>query len=253
VPSWQLELQLPPPSERCFELWLQHAAGRIFFEDVRGYALGQIDRSLSIEAQAAAEKAVDDAVYGLMMVIDGVSGSLRNEHQSVEITVAAQLVNREAGEVAATLDLRTGDGMCMAYHGWAQGDYGDHPVAIPRSQSAGDASPSFEPTHKGRARGPRGAVVNHAPSASIELSNQRASPHVIAIEPWGEDFTLMPGEELEVVAFGGERIPWFHVVEWDGATQVYCEGAVDFRVLQAGVQLECGHNRQPESAGQVAR
>lgn len=139
MPSWQLELQSPPPGETSFEMWLQHAAGRIFFEDVRGYARGQIDRSLPIEAQAAAEKAVDDAVYGLMMVIDGVSGSLRNEHQSVEITVAAQLVNRQTGEVAATLDLRTGDGMCMGYHGWTQGDYGDHPVAIPRPQSAGDS------------------------------------------------------------------------------------------------------------------
>ncbi len=50
----------------------------ILFEDVRAYALEQIDPKLPPDVRAAAEKSIDDAVYGLMMVIDGVNGFLRN-------------------------------------------------------------------------------------------------------------------------------------------------------------------------------
>jgi hypothetical protein len=82
--------------------------------------------------------------------------------------------------------------------------------------------------------------------SKLGVSNSRDAPQVVAVEPWAEDFTLMPGEELEVVAFGKAAVPWFYVVEWDGTSQVYCNAAADFEVLQGGVRLECGHNRQPE-------
>lgn len=130
--SWELELQPPPKDEGAIELWLQHAAGRILFEDVRAYALAKMDRKLSAETRAAVEKGINDAVYGLMMVIDGVSGAIANKTQAVELSVAAQLVNRKSGDVVAQLDLRDGDGMCMGYHSWMEGDYGEAPVAAPK-------------------------------------------------------------------------------------------------------------------------
>lgn len=128
--SWQLKLQPPPSEPRLFELWLQHAAGRILIEDVRAYALENINSELSEEARSAAEKGINDALYGLMMVIDGVSGTLANESQRVEISVQARLVNHEPPNVVAVLDLKEGDGMCMGYHGWLEGDFGDNPVAV---------------------------------------------------------------------------------------------------------------------------
>lgn len=130
--SWQLELQPPPNEPRAFELWLQHAAGRILIEDVRAYALEKINSGLSEEARFAAEKGIDDALYGLMMVIDGVSGTLANDSQHVELSVKAGLANHEPPNVLAVLDLRDGDGMCMGYHGWLEGDFGENPVALPR-------------------------------------------------------------------------------------------------------------------------
>ena len=69
-------------------------------------------------------------MYGLMMVIDGVSGVLKSGPQSVALSVTARLVNREQPGIAAELDLRDGDGMCMGYHGWLDGDYGDNIVAL---------------------------------------------------------------------------------------------------------------------------
>lgn len=137
--SWQLELQPPPHGERSIELWLQHAAGRIIFEDVRGYALDQVDPSLSSEARAAAEKAINDTVYGLMMVIDGVTGALSNSDQAVELSVAVQLRDRKSDSVIAEIDLKEGDGMCIGYHGWLEGDYGEDQIATPKPQQMRDA------------------------------------------------------------------------------------------------------------------
>ncbi|HRO22579.1 MAG TPA: hypothetical protein PLO17_19515 [Alcaligenes phenolicus] len=130
--SWQLKLQPPPKKPRAFELWLQHAAGRILVEDVRAYAIENIKSGLSEEARAAAEKGIDDALYGLMMVIDGVSGTLANETQHVELSVQVRLVTHEPPAVAAAIDLREGEGMCMGYHGWLEGDFGESPVAVPK-------------------------------------------------------------------------------------------------------------------------
>ena len=132
--SSQLELSAPPQEGRPLELWLQHAVGRILFEDVRGYAMKRIEQSISDEARAAAQKGIDDALYGLMMVFDGVSGALSNEAQRVALAVQGRLVDRRSESVVAELDLKEGDGMCMGYHGWLQGDYGKVPVVAETSQ-----------------------------------------------------------------------------------------------------------------------
>lgn len=85
-----------------------------------------------------------------------------------------------------------------------------------------------------------------SPAAKIGVINSRdcSQSRVVYVEPWGEDYTLLPGEELEIVATGPNSPPWFNVVEWDQATSVYIEGdCADFAVYQAGQRLECGHNR----------
>lgn len=85
--------------------------------------------------------------------------------------------------------------------------------------------------------------------SKIGFSNHRDSPQVVAVEPWAHDFTLMPGEELEVIAYGNDAAPYFHVVEWEGTSQVHCEDCTSFEVLQGGARLECGHKRQEVAGG----
>jgi hypothetical protein len=81
-------------------------------------------------------------------------------------------------------------------------------------------------------------------SAKLGVWNSLSAHRIVAVEPWAGDYTLMPGEKLEVVAFGKSAVPWFIVVEWDNTTQVYCENADDYRVMQDNRQLDCGHQRQ---------
>lgn len=134
--TWQYELVDPPTEPRARELWLQHAAGFILLEDVRRYATERVDPALSADVRAAVQKGIDDALYGLMMVIEGVTGDLSNGSHTVYIDFIARLAARsdsEGGGLLSEVDLRQGDGMCMGYHGWLEGDFGEHPVAVSRS------------------------------------------------------------------------------------------------------------------------
>lgn len=86
-----------PASDRHRELWLQRAAGFIFFEDVRGYAAGRLDPTLDEAARTAALKAIDDAVYGLMMIFDGVTGNLGNSEYTIYLQTKVCLTKKDAG------------------------------------------------------------------------------------------------------------------------------------------------------------
>jgi hypothetical protein len=137
--TWQYQLVDPPSEPRSRELWLQHAAGFIFFEDIRRYAMDQIDPSLSNEAMAAAKKGIDDAVYGLMMVIDGVTGGISNANHNVYVDFIVRLAKRKDSiddGILSEVDLGHGDGMCMGYHGWLEGDFGKQQVAVSRPPNA---------------------------------------------------------------------------------------------------------------------
>jgi hypothetical protein len=136
--TWEHQLVDPPIEPRARELWLQHVAGFILFQDVRQYAVEQIDPALADDVRAAVQKGIDDAVYGLMMVIEGVSGSLSNASRTVYIDFIARLAARDElgdGDLLSEINLRQGDGMCMGYHGWLEGDFGKHPVAKSQSVS----------------------------------------------------------------------------------------------------------------------
>jgi len=81
--------------------------------------------------------------------------------------------------------------------------------------------------------------------AKLGVRNSRKQPQVVIVEPDANDYTLLPGQELQIIAFGDVAQPWFNIVEWDGTTQVYLEDAVDYKVMQGIQELLCGHNRQP--------
>lgn len=141
-------LASPPAGARARELWLQHAAGKIYFENVREYARRQVDPALSETSRAAAFKGIDDAVYGLMMVLDGVSCGLRGSGYGIALQTKVQLWRSDSALIRAAdgdksdwvegvvgeealvqeLDLSRGDGMCMGYHMWRAGEFGDDPV-----------------------------------------------------------------------------------------------------------------------------
>jgi hypothetical protein len=127
VAASDYDLASPPLDDRARALWLQHAVGFILFEDVRRHAQERIDPCLDHVAREAAHKAIDDALYGLMMVVDGVTGALGNTTHTVSLDFSVRLA---ADDVSCeTLDLRQdGDGMCMGFHSWREGNFGVDPI-----------------------------------------------------------------------------------------------------------------------------
>ena len=126
------ELSSVPKDKRARELWVQHAAGFILFEDARVYARAKIDPRLEPEVRAAVEKGIDDALYGVMMIADGVSGRLSNASNEVHLALLVRHMRRRANgdsELVEEVDLAYGDGMCMGMAGWLAGDFGAHPPA----------------------------------------------------------------------------------------------------------------------------
>jgi hypothetical protein len=114
----------PPSDQRARELWLQHGAGFIIFQDIRQYAIDAIPATYGQAQREAAMKGIDDAVYGLMMVIDGVTGGLSNDKHRLSLQTNVRLENLDGSRLVQELDLFQGDGMCMGYHGWKQDDFG---------------------------------------------------------------------------------------------------------------------------------
>jgi hypothetical protein len=134
--AFEHKLSSVPKDKRARELWIQHAAGFILFEDARGYARENIDPRLKPEVRAAVEKGIDDALYGLMMILDGVSGRLSNATNEVHLAMLVRHMKKRANgdsELVEEVDLAYGDGMAMGMAGWLEGDFGEHPPAKPGS------------------------------------------------------------------------------------------------------------------------
>ena len=80
----------------------------------------------------------------------------------------------------------------------------------------------------------------------ITIRNDRANPHVLWIEPWGEDYTLLPGQELKVTVTSSKSNtdPPFELVETEGNTQIYCDLREYPKIFVDECSVECGYNRQ---------
>jgi hypothetical protein len=88
--------------------------------------------------------------------------------------------------------------------------------------------------------------------AKIGVSNDEAQLRVIWVEPWADDYTLLPGESLEIHVHTPVGQPWFNVVAHGRHTQVYVEvppsdlmnARIRIEVYQGTQLLQPGHNRQ---------
>src|SRR5258708_38505403 len=84
--------------------------------------------------------------------------------------------------------------------------------------------------------------------STIGIINSTAKPRVVWVEPWDSDYTLLPGERLEITIRDETRLPWFVVEEQDAATRIHIEPGTLYYVTQGGRHLVNGHNRGAGSA-----
>ena len=83
---------------------------------------------LSEDARAAALQSTDNTVYGLMQLQGGVTAPPAKGEYYVALRTEVQLRRSHDDAVLHARDVLHGDGMCMSWHGWAEGDFGDAPL-----------------------------------------------------------------------------------------------------------------------------
>jgi hypothetical protein len=91
--------------------------------------------------------------------------------------------------------------------------------------------------------------MSNAPIVKTKLvaNNFRRDGRTVTvwIEPLGEDYTLLAGESLEIIAKGRGFTPWLDVSNVESGLSVVIEGGPqEFEVFQNGERIECGHNRE---------
>ncbi len=81
----------------------------------------------------------------------------------------------------------------------------------------------------------------------LRVTNKRATFITMWLEPWGEDYGMMPGDEFEVVAADAGEGFYFQLINEEADVKVYAEGDVrPVSVYHKGAELSCGHNRREE-------
>lgn len=86
-----------------------------------------------------------------------------------------------------------------------------------------------------------------AKTEKILISNDSDKPLLISLEPWGEDYTLMAKEEVEIIARNCQEDFHYHVVYYNDFVAIYVEGGKGDeypRVYRKGVELNGGYNRE---------
>jgi hypothetical protein len=73
--------------------------------------------------------------------------------------------------------------------------------------------------------------------------NETRQPQVFCVEPWGSDFTVLPGQQLRLEVSGDGKPPHFDLQHSSDGFQLWCEAAKLFDVFIDGARVECGHQR----------
>lgn len=107
--------------------WVQagNTFGRHLMAASRDYAFSRIPGSTPPEERKIAQKAALDAIYGMMMLLDGVADTKIDKLHRVEYVLLAQVLQAAHPQPVEQFELApNGDGLCMGYHGWVAGDFG---------------------------------------------------------------------------------------------------------------------------------
>ncbi len=85
----------------------------------RDYAFRNIPASADPMTQEIAKKCALDAIYGLLMILDGIPSNNIDEDTKVTYSLTAQVTR--VGQTVERVELAPeGDGLCMGYSEWVK-------------------------------------------------------------------------------------------------------------------------------------
>jgi hypothetical protein len=129
---WSISMDNPPPytdwPAETHARWIAAAntCGHHLMTAARDYALQRVPATASREACELVQKAALDAIYGMMMLFDGMASTEVGPDYRVEYVLLSRIRSTESDAVLEQIELTPdGDGLCMGYHGWVAGDFGE--------------------------------------------------------------------------------------------------------------------------------
>ncbi len=79
---------------------------------------------------------------------------------------------------------------------------------------------------------------------NLSIGNSRSHIMLVMLEPWGEDYWLLPGESFYIKVESTSGDFWYHTQIDKEYTSVCVDGDYEsVCVMQNDEVLECGHNR----------
>jgi hypothetical protein len=123
------EMDIGPLSSDAHDrlIHLSNVFGRVLFDTARDPAR---ERASALPEASREEvlALVDDLLYAVVQVLDGVTRPIGNDHLSMEIVASARLRDKTTGEVSEVVELGPdGEGLGMGFAGWVEGDFGSMP------------------------------------------------------------------------------------------------------------------------------
>jgi hypothetical protein len=103
-----------------------HSFGHLLFANAKTHALAHLPSRATDAERRIADDAVTNALYGLMMIIEGVDGLPVSAGHRVEFALTARVRRIEpASEIVEQYELGPDgeESACMGFHLWAAGEF----------------------------------------------------------------------------------------------------------------------------------
>ena len=106
---------------------LSNVFGRVLFDSVRNPAMDRA-RAMPEAVAREAETLVDDVLYAVIQILDGVARPIGNDRLDMQLVLSARLRHKASRDVTELIELGpNGEGLCMGFAGWVDGDFGSLP------------------------------------------------------------------------------------------------------------------------------
>jgi hypothetical protein len=114
----------PDPTRRWRDAF--HTFGHLLMAHARDDALEQIPAKVSDETRTIAMKAAVDALYNVMMILEGVVSAQGDESHKIDFALIARVRKREEPyDVIEEFELAPEgeEPVCMGFHFWTDGNF----------------------------------------------------------------------------------------------------------------------------------
>jgi len=120
-PDWR-----PDPVERWRDAF--HTFGHLLFTHTLNSVIAELPQSTTPEARVVATKAASDALYNVMMILEGIVGTPADEAHTLEFALIARVLRSSSPhDCVEQFELAPNgeESACRGFHLWSEGNFLD--------------------------------------------------------------------------------------------------------------------------------